>query len=240
MQPFKLILRQKMKPFDKILLVREVKNLTSNQKNILSVISTHLGKNEFCFLSIDTLLDETCIKKRDCITNNIEELVNLNLITVLPPSNGYKSNRYSINFIAVRSIISEQNKAKDKEKTEQRKIWAQQKKRFRSNKKNKKESECPVTSGDLSSHLGLLVQSPEVTCPVTSGDSKRNLNKSEKKVKDSASLFLPPPILKIQKPKLSEKQDKTMIARALEMSKNDPSKTPSQHMAEIIHLERKA
>lgn len=88
----------KLRPFDKIEKVRSITGLTSTQKLLLLIIATHLGKNEFCYISITTFQEECCLKKRDAITDNLQVLIDLNLIWKLPPSKGYKSNRYGINF----------------------------------------------------------------------------------------------------------------------------------------------
>lgn len=88
----------KLKPFDKIEIVRRITGISSTQKLILLNISTHLGKNDFCFLSLRTFQKECCIINRTNFTKNLKFLIDRKIIWKLPPGNGFKSNRYGINF----------------------------------------------------------------------------------------------------------------------------------------------
>lgn len=88
----------KLKPFDKIEIVRKVQRLSITQKLILIIIATHVGKNEWCFVSLSTLQEECCITKRTALISNIKSLINANILWKIPPSKGFKSNRYAINF----------------------------------------------------------------------------------------------------------------------------------------------
>lgn len=86
-----------LKPFDKIEIVRRCIGFTATQKLILFIISSHLGKNHFCFLSLSTLQKESGLS-RATISDNLRMLIMTNVINKLPPGNGYLSNRYSINL----------------------------------------------------------------------------------------------------------------------------------------------
>lgn len=85
-------------PFDKIEIVRKCEGLSSTQKLILLVIATHLGKNDFAFLSLTTLQKECCLKKRTALSHNLHALIEADIVWRLPPSDGFKSNRYGINL----------------------------------------------------------------------------------------------------------------------------------------------
>lgn len=146
-----------MNGFDKIEIVRKLEGITSTQKLILLVIATHLGDNEFSFPSISTLQKECCIKKRTAIIKNINELVELEFVIKLPPSNGFKSNRYSINFLQVTS-----------------------------NPRLPVSRKSLVTDGYQLSDPRSLDQSPTVTRLVTHGHPKE-IQKQLKKIKTSAS-----------------------------------------------------
>ncbi len=91
--------------FDKINLVRAFNDgeMSGVEKSILAVISTHLGDNNFVFLSISTLIHETCYT-RQTIIQNINKLIKRGYITKISPSEGYKSNRYSINLELIASL----------------------------------------------------------------------------------------------------------------------------------------
>jgi hypothetical protein len=86
--------------WEKINLVRSFDDGSINclQKFLLLTIATHLGDNDFCFLSITTLMRECAIKKRHTVIDNLKILAELNLIQKINPSQGYRSNRYLINF----------------------------------------------------------------------------------------------------------------------------------------------
>jgi len=89
-----------MNPFDKISLVREFSGIPSSQKSILLNIATHLGKNDFAFLSLSTLQKECCLTRGN-VSKNLKKLIDKELIIKMPPSQKYRSNQYSINFDAL-------------------------------------------------------------------------------------------------------------------------------------------
>ena len=88
----------KLKPFDKIEIIRKCSGLSSTQKLILLVIATHLGKNEFCFLSFNTLQKECSLKNRTALSDNLTSLINVDILWKINPGPKFKSNRYGINF----------------------------------------------------------------------------------------------------------------------------------------------
>jgi len=157
---------KKMSAWDKVNLVRAFNiKINYTQKFLLLIIATHLGNNDFCFLSLDTFMDETCIKKRTTISDHLKILEKIGLITIYPPSEGYKSNRYSINFDLLIAASSNPQLLVD--------------------------SRLPVTHGYRHSNPQLLDQSPTVTGAVTHGYPNRNIKEKEKKDKNSKNLFLP-------------------------------------------------
>ena len=160
-----------MKPFQKIVLTRQVSGISSTQKLILLLIATHIGNNEFAFISLDTLMEESCIKKRTSIVEGLNILSELELIIKLEPSNGYKSSRYGLNFKTItNNVRSSQEKIKQEKKIKNQ-IRNEKLKQMRINKaKNKKDvvtdgncisendqEKYVVTDGYLCSHLRLLV-----------------------------------------------------------------------------------
>lgn len=88
----------KLKPFEKIEIIRKCSGLSILQKLLLLTIATHLGKNDYVFLSITTLQKECCVTTRTPITQNIQALIDADIIWKVAPSGKYKSNRYGINF----------------------------------------------------------------------------------------------------------------------------------------------
>ncbi len=88
----------KLKPFDKIEIIRRCTGITSTQKLILLTIATHLGKNDFAYVGLNTLKDECCLVKKSALTKNLSFLIDIAVLWKLPPSDGFKSNRYGINF----------------------------------------------------------------------------------------------------------------------------------------------
>jgi hypothetical protein len=85
---------------DKMIIVRSYRHssLATLDKFLLFIIATHLGDNDFSFISIDTFQKETGICRRHTVTKHLDYLVYLGYIIKYAPSHGYKSNRYSINF----------------------------------------------------------------------------------------------------------------------------------------------
>lgn len=167
-----------LKPFDKIVLVRDINFISHTQKIILFIIATHLGNNDFCWLSISTLLKECCLTRRDAVTINISVLVSAGILLKSPPRKGYKSNQYSINFNQIQhyqSLIDNDPGVVD----------------------NLREL---VTVGDYkhkrqSLRVTPLVtvsdqyQSPIVTRVVTYSDPKVNINKKEIKKKEGSQFL---------------------------------------------------
>jgi hypothetical protein len=88
----------KLKPFDKIHHARITKGLSITQKCILMVIASHLGKQEFANLSLNTLQIECSINKRSCLVDNLDYLIQLDIVWKILPGSGFKSCRYGINF----------------------------------------------------------------------------------------------------------------------------------------------
>lgn len=87
-----------IKPFDKIEIIRKCTGLSSTQKLILLIIASHLGKQDLCYISFNTLQEECCLKKRNAVSDNLKSLIDVNILWKIPPSDGFKSNRYGINF----------------------------------------------------------------------------------------------------------------------------------------------
>jgi len=199
-----------MKPFNKISLARKVLNLSIVQKSLLNCIASRLGKNEFCWASIDIIMKDTCIKKRNSVVSGLRYLQELNLISILPPSNGINSNRYSINFNTVKILINEQNKKNSAKEFIKKEKKNSIQNKYRERIRTEKEQKRGVTQGYLRSNLGLPEEYPRVTGGVTQGYSKEQLNKIKKKNKEEISLFLEPLRAKIksesQKPKASPKE----------------------------------
>jgi len=97
-----------MKPFEKIVAVRSVGDISPVQKLILIIIATHLGESDFAFLSLSTLQRECCIATRHNITDNIKVLIDKNYLIKKTPSDGYKSNRYGINFEKIKASAAKE------------------------------------------------------------------------------------------------------------------------------------
>lgn len=87
----------KFQAFDKIEVIRKVTGFTPAQKLLLLLISTHLGKNNFCFLSLTTLMTESGMS-RTAVSDNLSKLAAVEVIIKLAPNEDFKSNRYGINF----------------------------------------------------------------------------------------------------------------------------------------------
>lgn len=144
-----------MTPFEKIIAIRDLQGINSIQKIILLIIATHLGNNDFAFLSLTTLQEECCIKKRDSITNAITSLINLGYLSKKSPSDGYISNRYWIHYEAINQSPTVTS-----------------------------HRQSLVTVGDGGSHRGRLRESPWVTGVVTHGDPKRNIKEIKRNIKE--------------------------------------------------------
>lgn len=143
-----------MTPFEKIIAIRDIENLPHAQKIILLIIATHLGENDFSFLSLETL-QKKCGLAKPNLTSNINKLISHGYLDRLHPSDGYKSNRYFINFSTVcqlRSIAS--------------------------------NGALPVTERNPSSNGALPHQSRSVTPPVTERYPKRNIKEIKRNIKE--------------------------------------------------------
>lgn len=93
-----------IKPIRKISLARIHLDIPKTAKLVLLVIATHLGKNQFAFVSTRTLLKECEMRSKNQLDKIINLLVAYGLLVKLPPIKGYKSNRYSINFDLIEKI----------------------------------------------------------------------------------------------------------------------------------------
>jgi hypothetical protein len=87
----------KLKPFDKIDIIRRCNGFTSTQKLLLFTLASHLGLNHWCWLSLTTLENETGLS-RTSINDNLTALVIAEVIHKRAPQKGKKSNQYAINF----------------------------------------------------------------------------------------------------------------------------------------------
>jgi hypothetical protein len=87
----------KLKPFHKIDIIRKCTGFTATQKLLLFIIASHLGNNEFSFLSLTTLQKETGLS-RTAITDNLRLLLLVDVIWKIDSGKKYRSNRYGINF----------------------------------------------------------------------------------------------------------------------------------------------
>ena len=85
--------------FEKINFVRgfDDGSITTSEKFVLFIITTHLGDNDFAFLSLTTLMRECC-QSRGVISKNIQKLVNKGYLIKINPSDGYKSCRFAVDF----------------------------------------------------------------------------------------------------------------------------------------------
>lgn len=99
---------KKMSAFDKINFIRAFDDgeMSGVEKSLLNIITSHLGDNDFAFIGLTTLQQESCIRKRQSIINNLSRLFMRGYITILKPSDGYKSNRYIVEFEFVQKVIS--------------------------------------------------------------------------------------------------------------------------------------
>ena len=88
----------KLKPFDKVEIVRKSTRFSIIQKLILLTICTHLGEQDFCYLSLSTLQEECCISKRSALVENLKCLIKSRVLWKISPTGKYKSNRYGIDL----------------------------------------------------------------------------------------------------------------------------------------------
>lgn len=88
----------KLKPFDKVSIARKCPGLSIPQKLTLLVIASRLGKNEFCYLSLDTLQIEYSIGGRRHLVKYLKQLSDIGLLLIISPGDGFNCNRYGINF----------------------------------------------------------------------------------------------------------------------------------------------
>jgi hypothetical protein len=172
-----------MTPWEKIIFIRDKINLTHIQKLILLIIASHIGNNDFAYLSITTIQNECGIKKRTSVTDHLQALQEIGLITILPPSDGYSTNRYLINL----------TKQDDEERSST--VTSNQQSLVTDGYQQSSETSnrrLPQESHEHLSHEGKLVTdgyqgsnrrlpdwSPTVTRVVTDGYPKRNINKNK-------------------------------------------------------------
>ena len=90
---------EKLTAFDKINLVRGFNDgkMKGSEKSLLFIIATHLGDNDFAWISLTTLCNESCITRSN-VNINIKKLISRGYIQKILPSEGYKSCRFVINF----------------------------------------------------------------------------------------------------------------------------------------------
>jgi Helix-turn-helix domain len=88
-----------MTAWEKIKLVRSFDDgsISTGEKFVLFIIATHLGDNDFAWLSLSTLMTECC-QARNNLSKNIKKLIQKGYLIRISPSDGYKSNRFKINF----------------------------------------------------------------------------------------------------------------------------------------------
>lgn len=160
-----------MTPFEKIIWVRTVENITVAQKMILTTIASHLGNNDYCFVSMTTLQKECCIKGRTNISNNLNFLIENNFIIKKPPSEEFNSNQYQINF---EKIIADYKK---NEGSNEALLVVQH---------YQQESEAQlVTLRYYPSNEALLPRSRSVTRVVTERYPKRNIKENKRNIKET-------------------------------------------------------
>lgn len=87
----------KLKPFDKINIVRKCTGFTPAQKLLLLIFSTHLGEHDLCNPSLSTLMIESGMA-RTAVTSNIAKLQAVDVLIKKSPSRNSRSNQYAINF----------------------------------------------------------------------------------------------------------------------------------------------
>lgn len=88
----------KLTPLDKIIIIRKCKNLSPTQKAILYSIVSRLGKKEFCYPGLSTLMEDSGLKSRTSLIENLTVLEQAKILWIIPPGDGFKSNRYGIDF----------------------------------------------------------------------------------------------------------------------------------------------
>lgn len=112
-----------MNSFDRLAIVRSFNDgiITTSQKSLLFIIASHLGENNFAFVSLETLSHEAALVK-DKVVLNLKKMLNLGYINKLPPSDGYKSNRYSINMELIATSSQKQPVAKSNRSSSQKQL----------------------------------------------------------------------------------------------------------------------
>lgn len=92
-----------LKPLSKIALVRQTKlKIKPLLKSLLLILTTHLGKNSFCFPSIDTLMIEMEIGGRRHLIKYLNELEKLGLIK--RSKKDKRANKYWVNLELIFNI----------------------------------------------------------------------------------------------------------------------------------------
>lgn len=87
-----------LKPYDKIVAVREIKFLSSTQKFILMTMATHLGSNIECWLSLTTIKEECCLADSHTVINSIRGMIRIGILHKREANHQYKCNQYAIDF----------------------------------------------------------------------------------------------------------------------------------------------
>lgn len=94
----------KMSAWDKVNLIRSFNDgiMKAGEKSILLIIASHLGENDFAWLSLTTIANESCMHRTN-VNINIKKLISRRYIQKLSPSHGYKSCRFVVNFDVIKS-----------------------------------------------------------------------------------------------------------------------------------------
>lgn len=151
-----------MKPFDKIVAVRNLAGITSVQKVILLTIATHLGEHEITFVSTRTLQRECCIAGPQNLQANLHVLSRLGVLTIHSPNENFKTNQYEIHFDRIKELIEKSHAANGALALTE-----------------SKQAANGALAGCLRSVSGVL----------TERYPKRNINKNKKNEKGAARVF---------------------------------------------------
>jgi DNA-binding MarR family transcriptional regulator len=91
---------------DKFLLVRAFNDgkMTGGEKSLLTILTSHLGDNDFCWVSLKTLCREACLTRMSVIAN-LNALELRGYVKKLPPGDGYNSNRYIVNLEVIHRLV---------------------------------------------------------------------------------------------------------------------------------------
>lgn len=90
---------------DKIALIRGTKlKIKPVFKLILIIIASHMGKKHRAMISTRRLMNECDISSSRAIDKYINKLCETGLLYKIPPSDGFKTNRYEIDFNLIQKI----------------------------------------------------------------------------------------------------------------------------------------